>query len=148
MDGFHGVFGYLRIQLDGGTFVLQAVVDLLKGIELHILALVTAAFQAALADFRWHGDKFLVGTRALQLMEDSCFRSDDKLSLAARLCLAEHVGSTALHVSHRQYGSLTLQVRHDYRIGILLLQRNDIAHRETLVYMTAAVPQQHLRSCT
>ena len=100
----------------------EAVVNLQERIHLHILALVTAAFQAALADFRRHRDKYLIRTRTLHLVQNTGLCGHDILCRTILSCVLQHICRTSFYISQRQNRTLTLQMGHHNSIRILLLE--------------------------
>ena len=60
------------------------------------------------------------------------------------LGIIEHSGCRAFHIGYGKHRRLALEVSHDKRSRVLLLQLDDGLYRELLVYVASAVPQQHV----
>ena len=102
------------------------------------------AADATLAHLWRNGVERLVFALPLYLVQDACLRGDDELLLVALHTIVQDDSRRTHHVGHRQHRSLTLGVSQYDGLGMFFFQLADSLHREALVHMAAAVPEQHV----
>ncbi len=122
----------------------EGVVEFFEGVLLHVLALVAGAAGAALAHFGGYGVEGDIGTGALHLVKDAGFGGDNIFGRTVLLGVLEHDGGGAGYVGHGQHGTFAFEVGHDEGTGMLAAHLGDGFYRETLVYVAAALPEEHV----
>ena len=100
--------------------------------------------DAALGHLGRYGQEHRVGAVALHLVQDTGLGGHDILTLGMLDGILQQHSRRAHHIGHGQHRAFALGMGQHQCPRMGLLEFQYLRHRETLVHMAAAVPEQHL----
>ena len=143
LDRLYSFLSYFCIYGHFRPFILQGIVELFKSIQAHEIT-----FIARTASVFWRNRyEILFRTLLAHLVKNTTFSSHNKVLFRAVYSMFQQSGSRGYLIRQLCYSALSFRVNKHIRIRVLLLQFENLHHRELFVYVTSTVPKQHFSTC-